>query len=77
MRTEDELAGIIAHEMSHVLARHSAEAITRSMLSVLVIALIEALTGARSCYTASMSVVYYLSRSCASLHARSLARSLA
>jgi predicted Zn-dependent protease len=56
MRTEDELAGIIAHEMAHVLARHSAEAVTRSALTVAVVGLVEAVTGFASGGTFLMTI---------------------
>jgi metalloendopeptidase OMA1, mitochondrial len=44
VRSDDELAGIIAHEMAHVLARHSAETITRSLLLLAATTLFQALT---------------------------------
>ena len=43
--SDDELAGILAHEMAHVLARHSAEQLTRNAFVVAAAAAVEALTG--------------------------------
>lgn len=41
VRSDDALAGIIAHEMAHVLARHSAETITHSILLIVTISVLE------------------------------------
>jgi predicted Zn-dependent protease len=44
-RNADQLAGILGHEMAHVLARHASENLTRRILPLLGVVVFEALTG--------------------------------
>jgi metalloendopeptidase OMA1, mitochondrial len=44
-RSADDLAGILGHEMAHVIARHASETVTRRLLPLLGAMILDGLTG--------------------------------
>lgn len=56
--SDDELAGILAHEMAHVVARHTAEQITQSGLATLAVIVIESLMDVRGSGLASLDRLF-------------------
>lgn len=59
--SEAELAGVLAHEISHVTARHSAERYSQSTLAQLGIGLVGVLTGGHTAQLAGLGAQAYLS----------------